>query len=37
MRYATFNKFFIKIYTLMETKQGLFKDNANELFFKTLI
>lgn len=26
-------EFFIKIYTLMETKQGLFKDNANDLFF----
>lgn len=28
-----YNEFFIKMYTHMETKQGLFKANANYLFF----
>lgn len=28
-----YNEFFIKMYTFMETKQGLFKANANDLLF----
>lgn len=28
-----YNEFFIKMYTPMETKQGLFKANANDLPF----